>query len=149
MGRRDGLLAAHAAKAAREQPTLIRIFEELCGHGYEAVTMPCGVTPDGGARTIDGCGLRPADIFAVTDGRVAAEHLTQMGLHRPRRARLLAARDYKNSSRNASDAQPRTIDQPIMAIAIAQRYAYLKSRSLALDGLLMDPRCRYVQVASK
>src|ERR1700729_3449361 len=31
----DGLLAANAAKSAREQLTLIRIFEELRGRGYE------------------------------------------------------------------------------------------------------------------
>jgi hypothetical protein len=30
----DDLLAANAAKSAREQLTLIRIFEELRGHGY-------------------------------------------------------------------------------------------------------------------
>ena len=31
----DGLLAANAGKAAREQLTLIRIFEELRGRGYD------------------------------------------------------------------------------------------------------------------
>ena len=31
----DELLAANAAKSAREQLTLIRIFEELCGRGYD------------------------------------------------------------------------------------------------------------------
>ena len=31
----DGLLAANAAKPAREQLTLIRIFEELHGRGYD------------------------------------------------------------------------------------------------------------------
>src|ERR1700760_2388140 len=31
----DGLLAANVAKSAREQLTLIRIFEELRGRGYE------------------------------------------------------------------------------------------------------------------
>ena len=31
----DGLLAVNAAKAAREQLTLIRIFEELRGRGYD------------------------------------------------------------------------------------------------------------------
>ena len=36
--------------------------------------------------------------------------------------------DYKNSLRSESDPQPRAIDQPIMATAIAQRYANLKSR---------------------
>ena len=33
----DELLAGNAAKAAREQLTLIRIFEELHGRGYDAV----------------------------------------------------------------------------------------------------------------
>src|SRR5205085_1157112 len=46
----DGLLAANAAKSAREQLTLIRIFEELRGRGTTAVTMRCGVTPGAGAR---------------------------------------------------------------------------------------------------
>src|SRR5258708_836422 len=31
----DGLLAGNAAKSAREQLTLIRIFEELRGRGYD------------------------------------------------------------------------------------------------------------------
>ncbi len=31
----DGLLASNAAKSAREQLTLIRVFEELRGHGYD------------------------------------------------------------------------------------------------------------------
>src|SRR4029434_3032318 len=31
----DGLLAANAGKSAREQLTLIRIFEELRGRGYD------------------------------------------------------------------------------------------------------------------
>src|SRR5215475_497925 len=31
----DGLLSANAAKSAREQLTLIRIFEELRGRGYD------------------------------------------------------------------------------------------------------------------
>lgn len=33
----DGLLAANAAKSARAQLTLIRIFEELRGRGYRPV----------------------------------------------------------------------------------------------------------------
>src|SRR3978361_1630410 len=32
---RAGLLAGNAGKSAREQPTLIRIFEELRGRGYD------------------------------------------------------------------------------------------------------------------
>jgi hypothetical protein len=31
----DGLLAENAAKSAREQLTLVRIFEELRGRGYD------------------------------------------------------------------------------------------------------------------
>src|SRR4029079_2064463 len=31
----DGLLASHSAKTAREQLTLIRLFEELRGRGYD------------------------------------------------------------------------------------------------------------------
>ena len=47
----DELLARNETKAAREQLTLIRIFEELRGRGYEVDTMRCGATPDGGARS--------------------------------------------------------------------------------------------------
>src|SRR5712671_6534854 len=39
----DELLAGNAAKPAREQLTLIRIFEELRGHGYEA-TITSAIT---------------------------------------------------------------------------------------------------------
>src|SRR6266446_5707234 len=48
----DELLASNAAKAAREQLTLIRIFEELRGRGYDGGydAMRCGATPGGGAR---------------------------------------------------------------------------------------------------
>ena len=49
----DGLLAGNAAKPAREQLTLIRIFEELRGRGYDGGTMPCAVTPGDGARSAD------------------------------------------------------------------------------------------------
>src|SRR6478609_4749398 len=31
----DRLLVVNAARASRERPTLIRVFEELCGLGYE------------------------------------------------------------------------------------------------------------------
>jgi predicted transcriptional regulator len=54
----DGLLAGNAAKAAREQLTLIRIFEELRGRGT-AATTPCAVTPGDGARSADNRRLRP------------------------------------------------------------------------------------------
>jgi hypothetical protein len=37
----DGLLAGNAAKAAREQLTLIRIFEELRGRGYDGGYQSC------------------------------------------------------------------------------------------------------------
>jgi hypothetical protein len=47
----EELLASNAAKAAREQLTLIRIFEELRADVVMKVaTMPCGVTPGDGAR---------------------------------------------------------------------------------------------------
>src|SRR3979411_1162507 len=49
----DGLLAGNAAKAAREQLTLIRIFEELRGRGDDGVAMPSAVTPGDGARNAD------------------------------------------------------------------------------------------------
>ena len=53
----DGLLAANAAKSAREQLTLIRIFEESCAGAVMAVvTTLCAVTPDGGARSADNPG---------------------------------------------------------------------------------------------
>src|SRR5581483_448886 len=52
----DGLLAANAAKPAREQLTLIRIFEELGAAAMTAVTIRCGVTPGGGAKN---AGNRP------------------------------------------------------------------------------------------
>src|SRR6266446_4990972 len=57
----DGLLAGNAAKAAREQLTLIRIFEELRGRRCRA---PLRQAVEQGARTIDGCGLRPAELCA-------------------------------------------------------------------------------------
>jgi predicted transcriptional regulator len=55
----DGLLAGNAAKAAREQLTLIRIFEELRGRGYDGGTMPCAVTPGDGARSVGNPRLLP------------------------------------------------------------------------------------------
>jgi predicted ATPase len=38
----DRLLSVNQAKSSRERLTLIRIYEELCGLGYEAATMPSG-----------------------------------------------------------------------------------------------------------
>jgi hypothetical protein len=39
----DDLLSGNAAKTPREQLTLIRIFEELRGRGYEGGFSPCAV----------------------------------------------------------------------------------------------------------
>ncbi|MHC2898497.1 putative transcriptional regulator [Bradyrhizobium barranii subsp. barranii] len=56
----DGLLAANAAKSAREQLTLIRIFEELRAvAAMTAATMRCDVTPGGGARNAGNRPRRP------------------------------------------------------------------------------------------
>ncbi|MDR6306249.1 putative transcriptional regulator [Nitrobacter vulgaris] len=57
----DELLAANAAKSAREQLTLIRIFEELRGAAMTAATMPYGVTPGVGARS---AGNRPRRLMS-------------------------------------------------------------------------------------
>src|SRR5712675_1751913 len=54
----DELLASNAVKAAREQLTLIRLFEELRGRGYDAVLRQA---MGQGARASDGCGLCPAE----------------------------------------------------------------------------------------
>src|SRR6188508_1227944 len=43
----DGLLAGNAAKAAREQLTLIRSSKSSASAAMTAVTTPCGVTPGG------------------------------------------------------------------------------------------------------
>ena len=43
---------ANAAKSAREQLTLIRVFEEFRGHGYDAPTMLYGGTPNDGLTHI-------------------------------------------------------------------------------------------------
>ena len=45
----DELLLVNEGKPKRERLTLIRIFEELRGVGYEAVTTRCGATPRSGA----------------------------------------------------------------------------------------------------
>src|SRR5881275_2057428 len=60
----EDLLAGNATKPAREQLTLIRIFEELRGRGYER--LRCGAalrqTMGQGARAIDGGSLRAAEL---------------------------------------------------------------------------------------
>jgi hypothetical protein len=50
---------ANAAKSAREQLTLIRVFEEFRGHGYDTPTMLYGGTPNDGPRIADKRQLRP------------------------------------------------------------------------------------------
>ena len=47
----DQLLLANEGKASRERLTLIRLFEELRGLGYDVDTMPFGVTRGSGARS--------------------------------------------------------------------------------------------------
>src|SRR5260370_18967150 len=49
----DGLLAANAAKSAREQLTLIRIFESCAGAVMTVVMTLCAVMPASGARSAD------------------------------------------------------------------------------------------------
>jgi hypothetical protein len=46
----DELLTSNAGKPAREQETLIRIFEELHGRGYEGGDDAVRRYPGGGAR---------------------------------------------------------------------------------------------------
>ena len=53
----DALLAGNEAKAAREQRTLIRIFEDLRGRG--AAMMPYVATPGDGPRSADNRRPRP------------------------------------------------------------------------------------------
>src|ERR1700760_3766676 len=63
----DGLLSGNAGKSAREQLTLIRIFEELRGRGYDGgydAVRRLRQAMGQGARTIDGCGLCPAELCA-------------------------------------------------------------------------------------
>ena len=55
----DDLLSGNAAKPAREQLTLIRIFEELRGRGYEAATTLCAVTPGDGPSSMGKRRLQP------------------------------------------------------------------------------------------
>jgi predicted transcriptional regulator len=55
----DELLASNAAKAAREQLTLIRIFEDCAGGVMTAATMPCVATPGDGPRSADKRRPRP------------------------------------------------------------------------------------------
>ena len=45
----DRLLAVNAGRASRERLTLIRVFEELRGLGYEGGTTRCGATRPGGS----------------------------------------------------------------------------------------------------
>src|ERR1700733_9542369 len=45
----DELLEANRAKPSREQLTLIRLFEQLRGRGYEAATMRYRATPENGS----------------------------------------------------------------------------------------------------
>ena len=53
------LLEANAAKPAREQLTLIRIFEELRGPVTGAATTPFGATPGGGPTSAGNRRPRP------------------------------------------------------------------------------------------
>ena len=55
----DGLLASNAAKATREQLTLIRIFEELRGRGYDGGYDAVRRTSGDGARSADKRQRRP------------------------------------------------------------------------------------------
>ena len=60
----DGLLADNAAKPAREQLTLIRLFEELRGRDYDGGYDGCSSLRQAvgqGARTSDGRSLRPVE----------------------------------------------------------------------------------------
>ena len=63
----DDLLSGNAAKPAREQLTLIRIFEELRGRGYEggydAVRRYAGRWGQAGWAS-DGCGLCPTELWS-------------------------------------------------------------------------------------
>src|SRR5277367_4390326 len=55
----DALLVGNAAKPAREQLTLIRIFEELRGAAMTAVTMPCAAMPGDGPSSTGKRRLQP------------------------------------------------------------------------------------------
>lgn len=55
----DRVLAANATKAAREQLTLIRTTKSCAAAVTTVATMPCGVMPDDGVRTVDNRRLRP------------------------------------------------------------------------------------------
>jgi hypothetical protein len=55
----ENVLAASAIKAAREQLTLIRIFEELRGAAMTAATMPCAATPGDGPSSMGKRRLQP------------------------------------------------------------------------------------------
>ena len=63
----DQLLLANEGKAARERLTLIRLFEELRGRGYERRLRCCAAlrqAVEQGARALDGRGLRAAELRA-------------------------------------------------------------------------------------
>ena len=55
----DDLLEGNATKPFREQLTLIRIFEELRGRGYDGGTMPFGATLGDGPRSAGNRRRRP------------------------------------------------------------------------------------------
>jgi hypothetical protein len=57
------LLLANEGKSPRERLTLIRLFEELRGRGYNGGYALCH-TVEQGARALDGRGLCPADLPA-------------------------------------------------------------------------------------
>lgn len=50
-GQLEQILSANANKPSREGLTLIRIFEDLRGLGYEGVMMPSAALPRPGLRT--------------------------------------------------------------------------------------------------
>ena len=55
----DELLEGNTTKPFREQLTLIRIFEELRGRGYDGGTMPFGATLGDGPRSAGNPRRRP------------------------------------------------------------------------------------------
>src|SRR5262245_61259860 len=55
----DELLEGNAAKPAREQLTLIRIFEEFRGAAMMVATMRCAATPGDGPSSMGRQRLRP------------------------------------------------------------------------------------------
>lgn len=55
----DRLLAANAARASRERLTVMQLYEELRGLGYDGATMPSGAMPRPGSRRRDRARRRP------------------------------------------------------------------------------------------